>query len=110
MTEQQLATAIYDSLAAFQMTAQLSSLQHAQMRQYLAEHLAAALHAAPAIRAQIADEVVEWSGQQIGVHVPTVDAIADLLRGAETHVVADDSDDPEHVDDCPGCAAPQPAV
>jgi hypothetical protein len=28
----------------------------------------------------------------------------------ETHVVADDSDDPEHVDDCPGCAAPQPAV
>ena len=23
----------------------------------------------------------------------------------ETHVVADDSDDPEHVDDCPGCAA-----
>ncbi|KOU59919.1 hypothetical protein ADK57_32155 [Streptomyces sp. MMG1533] len=22
----------------------------------------------------------------------------------ETHVVADDSDDPEHVDDCPGCA------
>lgn len=25
----------------------------------------------------------------------------------ETHVVADDSDDPEHVDDCPGC---NPAV
>ncbi|MEU0200878.1 MULTISPECIES: hypothetical protein [unclassified Streptomyces] len=23
----------------------------------------------------------------------------------ETHVVADNSDDPEHVDDCPGCAA-----
>lgn len=23
--------------------------------------------------------------------------------GEETHVVADDSDDPEHVDDCPGC-------
>ncbi|MCX5365885.1 hypothetical protein OG864_45125 [Streptomyces sp. NBC_00124] len=23
----------------------------------------------------------------------------------ETHVVADDSDDPEHVDDCPGCLA-----
>ncbi|GGW81994.1 hypothetical protein [Streptomyces griseoloalbus] len=22
----------------------------------------------------------------------------------EAHVVADDSDDPEHVDDCPGCA------
>lgn len=24
----------------------------------------------------------------------------------ETHVVADDSDDPEHVDDCPGCPTP----
>jgi hypothetical protein len=24
--------------------------------------------------------------------------------GEETHVVADDSSDPEHVDDCPGCA------
>ncbi|MFF4536591.1 hypothetical protein [Streptomyces aureus] len=58
-----------------------------------------------ATRSQIADEVVEWSGQQVGVHVPTVDAIADLLRGAETHVVADGSDDPEHVDDCPGCEA-----
>ena len=23
----------------------------------------------------------------------------------ETHVVADDSDDPEHIDDCPGCTA-----
>ncbi|MGA5767396.1 hypothetical protein ACPC36_07930 [Streptomyces pseudogriseolus] len=23
----------------------------------------------------------------------------------ETHVVADDSDDPEHIDDCPGCPA-----
>lgn len=23
--------------------------------------------------------------------------------GEETHVVADDSDDPEHIDDCPGC-------
>jgi len=27
----------------------------------------------------------------------------------ETHVVADDSDDPEHIDDCPGCAV-RPAV
>lgn len=24
----------------------------------------------------------------------------------ETHVVGDDSDDPEHIDDCPGCATP----
>ncbi|MEV5944651.1 hypothetical protein [Streptomyces sp. NPDC051994] len=26
----------------------------------------------------------------------------------ETHVVTDDSDDPEHADDCPGCEAQQP--
>jgi hypothetical protein len=26
----------------------------------------------------------------------------------ETHVVADDSDDPEHVDDCPGCVGSRP--
>ncbi|MFE2485990.1 hypothetical protein ACFXGR_22370 [Streptomyces mirabilis] len=31
-------------------------------------------------------------------------------RAEETHVVADDSDDPEHVDDCPGCPAPVAAV
>ncbi|MFI7294004.1 hypothetical protein [Streptomyces sp. NPDC050121] len=29
----------------------------------------------------------------------------DVERPEETHVVADDSDDPEHVDDCPGCEA-----
>ena len=39
----ELTAAIYDALASFQQTAQLSSLQHAQMRQYLAEHLADAL-------------------------------------------------------------------
>jgi hypothetical protein len=26
----------------------------------------------------------------------------------ETHVVADDSDDPEHIDDCPGCQPARP--
>ena len=33
-------------------------------------------------------------------------ALAEFLAAdpdEETHVVADDSDDPEHVDDCPGC-------
>lgn len=25
------------------------------------------------------------------------------VDGEETHVVADDSDNPEHIDDCPGC-------
>lgn len=37
-------------------------------------------------------------------------ARAEQRAAAEkTHVVADDSDDPEHVDDCPGCEA-RPAV
>jgi hypothetical protein len=27
----------------------------------------------------------------------------DLAAAEETHIVADGSDDPEHVDDCPGC-------
>lgn len=31
------------------------------------------------------------------------------VSGEETHVVADDSDDPEHVDDCPGCDPATPA-
>jgi hypothetical protein len=30
-------------------------------------------------------------------------AAAERAAPAETHIVADDSDDPEHVDDCPGC-------
>lgn len=37
-------------------------------------------------------------------------ALRDSLAGSdteETHVVADDSDDPEHVDDCPGCEPQQ---
>jgi hypothetical protein len=37
--------------------------------------------------------------------------VAEVLRELlaateETHIVADDSSDPEHVDDCPGCEAP----
>ncbi len=55
--------------------------------------------------------------------LPHDEAVAQLLRNQqaaaeraaaeETHVVADDSDDPEHVDDCPGCepaARPAPAA
>jgi len=38
-----LTTAIYDALVDFQRTAQLASLQHAQIRQHLAEHLSGAL-------------------------------------------------------------------
>jgi hypothetical protein len=29
--------------------------------------------------------------------------IASERAAEETHVVTDDSDDPEHIDDCPGC-------
>lgn len=39
---------------------------------------------------------------------PVVDVQMQVNHGPaaeETHVVADDSDDPEHVDDCPGCEA-----
>ncbi len=32
-------------------------------------------------------------------------ALREFLAVEETHVVADDSNDREHVDDCPGCAA-----
>lgn len=56
LTEQQLTGAICDAITAFQLTAQYASLQHAQMRQYLAEHLAAAL--APEVnklRAELAE-------------------------------------------------------
>jgi hypothetical protein len=39
--------------------------------------------------------------------IPTGPGLIVRHRAAaeETHVVADDSDDPEHVDDCPGCEA-----
>ena len=30
-------------------------------------------------------------------------AVPAATSSEETHVVADDSDDPEHIDDCPGC-------
>ncbi|MDH6610253.1 hypothetical protein M2164_005888 [Streptomyces sp. SAI-208] len=36
--------------------------------------------AAAVARHLIADAVVEWSGQQIGCHVPTVDAIVDVIN------------------------------
>jgi hypothetical protein len=38
-----LESRIYEALVTFQATAQWSTLQHAQMRQHLAEHLAQAL-------------------------------------------------------------------
>lgn len=38
-----LESRIYDAIVTFQETAQWPTLQHAQMRQHLAEHIAAAL-------------------------------------------------------------------
>jgi hypothetical protein len=34
------------------------------------------------------------------------DLMTDAELGEESHVVADDSSDPEHIDDCPGCLTP----
>ncbi|MFG2400717.1 hypothetical protein [Streptomyces lydicus] len=43
MSDQSLQGTVYEAITSFQFTAQLSSLQHAQLRQHLAEHLAEAL-------------------------------------------------------------------
>src|SRR5690606_23005166 len=64
------------------------------------------------------DEPVYYrDGEELDPHsrvlVPAADPVPHYSRGRtyiepvieETHVVADDSDDPEHVDDCPGCEA-----
>ena len=49
---------LYEAITAFQNVAKLSSLQHAQMRGYLAEHLAPTLLAElAAVRAQLAHAV-----------------------------------------------------
>ncbi|KAB1979253.1 hypothetical protein [Streptomyces triticiradicis] len=108
--EQQLTAAIYDSLAQFQMTAQLSSLQHAQMRQYLAEHLAGALAAAGWTpegegRSKGIADAAAWLHETGETNAAYLLRTVDVPAAEETHVVADDSDDPEHTDDCPGCEA-----
>jgi hypothetical protein len=69
-TSQPLTAAIYDSITEFQRTAHYSSLQHAQMRQYLAEHLAEALSAAG------------WAPQ------PEHDAAADEIRRLRDQLTA----------------------
>lgn len=61
-TEQQLTAAIYDALVDFQRTAQLSSLQHAQMRQHLADH-------------------PDWTETEGGVICPVSDQAHDKARG-----------------------------
>ncbi|MGW1533912.1 hypothetical protein [Streptomyces aureus] len=44
-------------------------------------------------------------GQQVGAWMrKQAEYEQQRLAAEETHVVADDSEDPEHVDDCPGCA------
>lgn len=56
---------------------------------------------------------IEGAAGEEGADPGTVlNAVLRALRlnppAEESHVVADDSDDPEHIDDCPGCA-PAPA-
>jgi hypothetical protein len=44
------------------------------------------------------------ASKEVGPH-DVAEVLRELLATAEeTHIVADDSSDPEHVDDCPGCA------
>lgn len=128
--KQQLTTAIYDALTGFQRTAHLSSLQHAQMRQYLAEHLADALALRMGVQptpetvrtttlteaAAVAESLRQFerttgprATAQVSENVGILRVAEELRRRAAVevaHVVADDSSNPEHVDDCPGC---QPA-
>lgn len=50
-----------------------------------------------------ADWFVTMSGAQFTALLREQQGLAPLTAD-ETHIVADDSSDPEHVDDCPGCA------
>ena len=68
------------------------------------------------VRRQAAGQPAAAAPSCTCIHPPEEDA-GQLLHASyctaaveETHIVADDSDDPEHVDDCPGCepAAGQP--
>jgi hypothetical protein len=60
-------------------------------------------------RTEAIADVGDWldeHGEKNAAHlVYTCDIPA--ARDMVTHVVADDSDDPEHVDDCPGCKTQQ---
>ncbi|MEW2164361.1 hypothetical protein AB0912_15415 [Streptomyces sp. NPDC007084] len=87
--EQQLTSTIYDSITEFQLTAQYASLQHAQMRQYLAEHLAAALVSQPpAELAPAADTMPAWLAQRFDPRGPEWDALTDDDRTYWEHHAA----------------------
>lgn len=65
---------------------------------------------------QLSPDYYDADGDELDEHgrvlIPVADPVPHYNRGRtriepaieETHVVADDSSDPEHVDDCPGCA------
>ncbi|WP_225825644.1 hypothetical protein [Streptomyces naphthomycinicus] len=77
-TDPQLTSAIYDSITEFQQTAQYSSLQHAQMRQYLAEHLAGTVGA----------EVRRLSARVWELERPAVEAKRNEIRQSFTELIA----------------------
>lgn len=65
------------------------------------------------LTAEEAEAVRDDLGQIWASKISTAgDRLHSLLEsvtdGEETHDVGDDSDDPEHVDDCPGCEATRP--
>jgi len=70
------------------------------------------------LRAQLNAVTTLCDEQEMAAHLfefPTPEWITAVRRAVEdateeTHVVADDSDDPEHVDDCPGCTAAHPST
>lgn len=55
-----------------------------------------------------AGEHADWLVDSEYAHACPWCVIEKLRSAAETHVVADDSDDPEHIDDCPGCNTATP--
>ncbi|MFF8902602.1 hypothetical protein ACF082_34610 [Streptomyces lydicus] len=83
-SDQSLQGTVYEAITSFQLTAQLSSLQHAQMRQHLAEHLAEALsHAGYAQRAEVlrkAADVVRDHPEAQDEHLGGMDRAAEVLR------------------------------
>ena len=70
------------------------------------------------LRAQLNAVTTLCDEQEMAAHLfefPTPEWITAVRRAVEdateeTHVVADDSDGPEHVDDCPGCTAAHPTT
>lgn len=57
----------------------------------------------PAQARYLAEQLLGWADDAAGIRDAARQAAGQPDAVEETHIVADDSDDPEHVDDCPGC-------